>query len=443
MSNLTCKIYTLGCKVNQYDSGRLGKVLADNSIKAVSQKATVAIINTCAVTKSALTKDRQAVNRARQENPQAKIIVLGCWPKTDQTKIAGVDLWWAKRDWLELTSEIIKLWGKSHSQCQLRETVTFADFAGTQKPSARQPKTLPKNCAGQLVHSDRARYFIKIQDGCRQFCAYCIIPFARGPLASREPVEVLAEIKAALTAGYQEIILSGIHLGLYGVDLKTKINLVGLLKKILALPNLGRVRLSSIEITEVNDELIKLMQASPKICAHLHISLQAGADKILQSMNRPYTTKYFAARVAKLRRAVPAVAITTDIIVGFPGETDQDFLETYNFARQINFSKIHVFSFSAHAGTKAFTLPNKVRPEIIKIRSAQLRQLSKELEINYQAAILKKYRNKFLPVVIEAAQGDKIKGKTEFYFDIYFSPNKLKRPAAEAIGQIVKIKMEK
>jgi len=417
MSKLTYKIYTLGCKVNQYDSGCLEKVLGQQGIKLAKMRASLAIINTCAVTKTAISKDQKMINLAKKENPQARIIVLGCWPKAYQPSMTGVDLWWPERDWKKLVAEIIARWGDKKNNKPL------------------------ETCAFQLIPSDKSRYFIKIQDGCRQFCSYCIIPFTRGELESRPPKEILEEIRAAIKSGYQEIVLSGIHLGLYGADLKERINLSEIIRRIIKLSGLGRVRLSSIEITEVSNELIELMKSNRKFCQHLHISLQSGSDKILKLMNRPYTKKYFADRVKRLRQACPNVSLTTDIIVGFPGESEADFLETYNFAKKIGFSKIHVFSFSAHEKTKAFSLPHKVRPEVIKLRSEKLRQLSKELEERYRAEILKKYKNKLLPVVVEATRGEKWRGKTEFYFDVYFSKAQMKTKLRNLIGKIIDIKL--
>ncbi len=262
------KIYTLGCKVNQYDSGKLSAYLQNNGMQLTKNNADVVIINTCTVTKIAIAKNKRMVNKARQENPRAKIIVMGCWPATDkidQTELK-VDVIVNGRNNASVLKEIKKLFG--NDQIKLIDRKNY------------------------LAANDKARYFITIQDGCEQFCSYCIIPFARGPIKSRPANEVVTEIKNAIAVGYHELVLSGIHLGQYGKDLPD-INLVKLLKQLLKLKGLGRIRLSSIEINEVSDDLIKLMSADNKVCPHLHIPLQAGCDKILQLMNRPYDLKIF------------------------------------------------------------------------------------------------------------------------------------------------------
>jgi len=291
---------------------------------------------------------------------------------------------------------------------------------------------IQKICYTDNNSKNRSRYFIKIQDGCEQYCSYCVIPYARGKLKSRPEEEVIGEIKNAVDAGFREIVLSGVHIGLYGKDFnqiqssklkiqsrnpKLKIDLTGLIKKIIKIKNLGRVRISSIEVTEVGDELVELIKGTDKVCDHLHISLQSGRDKILKSMNRPYSAEYFARRIKKLRKAIPDIAVSTDVIVGFPGETDADFKETYDFCEKMEFSKIHVFSFSAHEKTPASKMGGQVSQEKIIERSKKLRALSEKLE--------KRYKDKFngaeAAVVIEGKnKNGLIRGKSEFYFDIEF-----------------------
>jgi threonylcarbamoyladenosine tRNA methylthiotransferase MtaB len=272
------------------------------------------------------------------------------------------------------------------------------------------------------VPFDRSRYFLKVGDGCNQFCTYCVIPYARGRITSRKSEDLVAEAVAATEAGYGEIVLSGIHLGRYGQDLKGGESLVGLLKKLITIKGLGRLRLSSIEINEVDDNLIMLMKSEPQICRHLHISLQSGSDKILKAMNRPYDTAYFSERLEKLRAALPEIAISTDIIVGFPGETEIDFSKTLAFAARMRFSKIHVFPFSAHEQTKAFNLPNKVSTIEKKNRAAQLRQLSDELTSIYYKEMIKKLQGQGVLVVAEPNPNG-LEGKTEFYFNVPLPPD--------------------
>ena len=312
----------------------------------------------------------------------------------------------------------------------------------------------------RFAMTDRSRYFIKIQDGCEQFCSYCIIPWTRGKLRSRPMIEVINEVKQAVEAGYREVVLCGIHLGLYGQEAltpspspttalrergaKKQKNLVELLRKLIKIKNLGRIRLSSIEVTEVGDDLIKLIAANRKICKHLHIPLQSGCDKILKSMNRPYNAKYFKNKVRNIRQSIPDCAITADVIVGFPGETEKDFKETYNFIKEIQFSRLHVFPFSAHEKTPAANMEHKVSGHEIKKRADRLRQLGRKLENEYR----KKFIGKEMEVVVESVSKDKIKGKTEYYFDVELKKSRIiahsERMRVDSnidlIGKIVKVK---
>jgi len=424
METINFKIYTLGCKVNQYDSSVLAKELISAGLCETDGDAALAIINTCSVTKSAIAKDRAMVVRARKENPKAKIVVCGCMPRIYSQSDVKADLICPDKDPKILSKKIIEFFfGKDvllKTSCQT---------------SRRQA-------------IDRARYFIKIQDGCRQFCSYCVIPYSRGELSSREPADIIVEIKEALALGYQEIVLSGIHLGLYGVDFKNqKINLAGIMEKIISLPGDFRIRLSSIEINDVSNELMELMTKSDKICRHLHISLQSGCDKILKLMNRPYDTGYFAAKIKKLRALMPDIAISTDIIVGFPGENEDDFMATYNFAAEIKFSKIHVFSFSAHEKAPAFNFPNQVRSDLIKDRSARLRALSVKLERIYAKEISSGLAGREVAVLIESFTEQQFKGKTEFYFDLFFTKKQIINIEAKTIshktliGRLAKIRL--
>jgi threonylcarbamoyladenosine tRNA methylthiotransferase MtaB len=407
--NIGFQIFSLGCKVNQYDAAVLRRELEKRGF-SISKKPVLVIINTCTVTKTAITKDRQLANKLHREFPKAFLVVMGCWPETDEQAdkaiISDNVLFWGVGKTEKLIEKILEHFPDSKSDFIILESGIDNDL---------------------LASTDRSRYFLKVGDGCNQFCSYCLIPFARGRLKSRPSSELIKEIKAAAEFGYREIVLSGIHLGRYGEDKKGKEkNLVGLLKGILKIKNLGRIRLSSIEINEVNPELINLMKKERKICRHLHISLQSGTDKILKSMNRPYTTAYFARRVMALRKAMPEIAISTDIIVGFPGESDADFLKTLEFSKKIEFSKIHVFSYSEHEKTKAAKMPDKVSAPEIKKRSQALHDLSLKLEDEYQKRILNLYKKGGLSLIKEHGErGGYLRAKTEFGFDIYLSPKEL------------------
>ena len=399
-----------------YDSGSLKRKLMSAGFVCADSGAQVAIINTCSVTKSAIRKNKQIANKAKKENPGAKIILTGCWPKVYDVRAGDLGV-----DYVFRAGEEQKLVDK------------IKNFKTSNSKQVQNSKSeIQKICYTDNNSKNRSRYFIKIQDGCEQYCSYCVIPYARGKLKSRPEEEVIGEIKNAVDAGFREIVLSGVHIGLYGKDFnqiqssklkiqsrnpKLKIDLTGLIKKIIKIKNLGRVRISSIEVTEVGDELVELIKGTDKVCDHLHISLQSGRDKILKSMNRPYSAEYFARRIKKLRKAIPDIAVSTDVIVGFPGETDADFKETYDFCEKMEFSKIHVFSFSAHEKTPASKMGGQVSQEKIIERSKKLRALSEKLE--------KRYKDKFngaeAAVVIEGKnKNGLIRGKSEFYFDIEF-----------------------
>lgn len=239
-----------------------------------------------------------------------------------------------------------------------------------------------------VFQDDRFRYFLKIQDGCEHFCSCCIIPYIRGKIQNRKEEDILKEARGAGYVGYKEIILSGIHLGLYGKDSNT--NLVELLKKIIHISELGRIRLSSIEINEVSDELIKIISQSSKICNHLHIPLQSGSNKILKAMNRSYTADYFQKRVGEIRSIIPDIAVSTDIMVGFPGEDINAFLETYNLIKKLNFSRLHVFPFSGHEKTPAYKMPDQIDSGVAKQRTAKIINLGKNWKADLRKKLIKK-----------------------------------------------------
>lgn len=394
MSRPKFTISALGCKVSQYDAAVLKRSLIAKGFEISDKNPDLAIVNTCSVTKNAITKDKQVIKRLKAKFPAAKMVVMGCWPQT--------------HDNLEAEVDDVLFWGVGNNTGLVEKIEDI--FPGLEATQVFEE--------GLLVPSDKSRYFLKVGDGCNQFCSYCLIPYARGPIVSRPVSDLVSEVSAATSAGYGEIVLSGIHLGRYGQDLENKESLISLLKAFLAIPNLGRLRLSSIEINEVDDDLIALMQSTDKICQHLHISLQSGCDKILNLMKRPYNTEYFRNRVIKLKAAMPNIAISTDVIIGFPGENGEDFVDTCRFVEEIDFSKVHVFSFSAHEKTVAYNLPDKVPYDKIKQRSKILRDISKNLEDKYQEKILNNLKGKTIKVIVERTRGVDKKGKTEYYFDV-------------------------
>lgn len=390
MKKLKIKIYTLGCKVNQYDSADLIGILSPY-FATTEKAADLAVVNTCSVTKSAVVKGKQMLNKARRENPQAILVLMGCWPKSydQETKSINVGLIWPVGDLQNLKMKILNIF-----KLKIIKETKF-----------------------RIVGNERTRYFIKIQDGCEQFCSYCIIPYNRGRLYSRSQDEIIKEINEAIKASYKEIVLSGIHLGLYGqgADKKNESNLVSLIKNILQIKDFTRLRLSSIEITEVTDDLIKLLSNNKNICPHLHIPLQSGSNKILKLMNRPYTTKYFLNKINDIRKLIPDISITTDVIVGFPSETEKDFKNTYNLSKKIKFSQIHVFPFSAHEKTRAFHLPNQIEKSVIDVRAEILRKLSRGLENSFRKMI----SHKNLDIIIEKRlKNGNYHGKSKYGLDV-------------------------
>lgn len=433
MAFKTYKIYTLGCKVNQYDSSKVARDLQRLGLAEVQEDADLAVVNTCTVTHSALAKDKKILEEARRQNPQAKFALVGCMPVNyrEEAEALGVDYIYGASKLNEFIAEVEK------------------EIASEQGPELLDAQcSMPAN-----YQTDKSRYFLKIQDGCQQFCSYCIIAYNRGKLSSRNKDEVIEEVRKVTEQGVAEVVLCGIHLGLYGVDLPAravssaevsatesategqpshKYHLIDLLQELFKIETLKKIRLSSIEITEVNDELIELMKINRKFARHLHIPLQAGHDKILKSMNRPYDTEYFAERIAKLRAVAPEVAIMTDVIVGFPGETAENFQATLDFCRKINFSKIHVFPFSAHEKTPAYTFPDQIAENIKKQRARELQKVSDELEKKYNESFI----GREIEVIIDGrSRGNNYRGKSEYYFDVNFSSEQQYR-----IGELVKVK---
>lgn len=396
-------IATLGCKVNQYESEQLTSRLA-GSFKLVDFKssADIYVINTCAVTTEAEHKSRQLVFRARRLNPQAKIIAAGCYSELANEKIkAAGALIVGNQDKKDLAGLIIELTGS--------------------KPLERAGATSAK----------RTRAIVKIQDGCDQYCTYCVIPYLRGNLHSRAPETVISEINS-LAAVTPEVVLTGIHLGKYGADLHGRITLAKLLKRLLVETDVARIRLSSIEPLEVDDELLELMAGSKRLARHLHLPLQSGDDDILASMNRPYTSEQFLKRVEKVKSAVPNIALTTDILIGFPGETEEHFQSTLSLAEQIGFRKIHVFKYSDRPLIPAAGYPNKVPADAKSARAAVIRKLSNRLASEFAAAQVGKIHD----VAVESATNGWQQGLTGNYLKTRFkSPTPLR-------GLIVAIRIE-
>lgn len=352
--------YTLGCKVNQADTASMENLFLRSGHQLVSfdGEADVYIINTCVVTNTGQRKSRQTIHRAIRKNPNALIVVTGCYPQTaaEEVKaIAGVDMIIGNQD----RAQIVQL---VEERLAHRQTDTLDAVHKLTASTAFE-----EMAAGDIT--DKTRAFLKIQEGCNQFCTYCIIPYARGPLRSRSLESIRTETQRLISAGFKEIVLIGIHLGCYGKENPDGPTLYDAVKTVLDVPGVQRLRLGSLESVEVEPRLLTLMQEDARFCRHLHLPLQSGCDKTLQAMHRPYTTAKFQTLLADIKTKVPDIAITTDVIAGFPGETEADFETTCKFAESCGFSKMHIFPFSARKGTPAEKFAGAVTEAVKKERA--------------------------------------------------------------------------
>lgn len=352
--------YTLGCKVNQADTASMENLFLRSGHQLVSfdGEADVYIINTCVVTNTGQRKSRQTIHRAIRKNPNALIVVTGCYPQTaaeEVKSIAGVDMIIGNQD----RAQIVQL---VEERLAHRQTDTLDAVHKLTASTAFE-----EMAAGDIT--DKTRAFLKIQEGCNQFCTYCIIPYARGPLRSRSLESIRTETQRLISAGFKEIVLIGIHLGCYGKENSDGPTLYDAVKTVLDVPGVQRLRLGSLESVEVEPRLLTLMQEDARFCRHLHLPLQSGCDKVLQAMHRPYTTAKFKTLLADIKVQVPDIAITTDVIAGFPGETEADFETTCKFAESCGFSKMHIFPFSARKGTPAEKFAGAVTEAVKKERA--------------------------------------------------------------------------
>ncbi len=374
-------VLTLGCKVNTYESEFVINELqkAGYVIKDFDDICDVYIINTCTVTNSSDSKSRKMIRQAIRRNPNACVVAMGCFIAANpEYSEDGLDIIIGNKD----KSKIVELLDEYFSKKEiLRKQYVgrlkeFEDMYITEFPG-------------------RTRAFVKIQDGCDNFCTYCIIPFVRGKCRSKEEDKVVEEVTSLVKNGYREIVLTGIHTGSYGVDLET--NFAHLLRRLIEIKGLDRLRISSIEATELNEEVLDVLRNSTVLVDHLHIPIQAGSNPILKAMNRKYDLDYFKNKIEEIREIRPNISISTDVIVGFPGESRELFLETINTCREIGFSKLHVFPYSERRGTASARLDGKIDGGEKKNRARQLIEVSEELEINY----MNKFINKEVEVLIE------------------------------------------
>lgn len=388
-------IYTLGCKVNTYESNVMRDQLKNKGYIEVStdEKADISIINTCTVTNTADHKSMKTIKHAIHQNPNAIIVVCGCFAQNAKTvAIDGVDI-------------VIGNQGKSKIVTYLEEFLE----RNQKIEDVREMKNLTFEPM-KLNNFNKTRAFVKIQDGCNNFCTYCIIPYTRGNVRSKERAIVLEEVKELVQNGHKEIVLTGIHTGNYGAEFENY-DFAYLLNDLIQIKGLERIRISSIEVTELNNRVLKVLQKSKILVDHLHIPLQSGSDTVLKRMNRKYDTNYFIEKINQIRKMRPNISITTDVIVGFPGETEEEFEETVQTIETIKFSKLHVFPFSKRDGTAACNLPNHLDNVTKKERARVLITISKQLEIDY----MKKFIGKEVEVLPETIYEEGIIGHTENY----------------------------
>ncbi|MFA7449541.1 MAG: tRNA (N(6)-L-threonylcarbamoyladenosine(37)-C(2))-methylthiotransferase MtaB [Bacilli bacterium] len=397
---------TLGCKVNAYEVDSLTNELIKNGYThALNDEAVgIALINTCSVTSSADQKSRQQIRRLAKKYPQAILIVMGCYAQIN------IEL-------AETIPEISIVIGTSNRRHILKYIEEYQKTKTQIVAVDRASRTFTYEELNAPSLTKHARAYLKIQDGCDQFCTFCIIPLTRGKLRSRDPKDVIKEAKTLVAKGYKEIVLTGIHTGAYGLDLKD-ISFSDLVKMILdACPTLYKLRISSIEENEIDDALLLMMQQDERLARHLHIPLQAGSDDVLRRMNRRYDTAAFLAKMHKIRAAVGDIALTTDVIVGFPGESEEDFQITYDFIKKVNFSELHVFPYSVRSKTPAASFKDQVSPPTKKARVQTLITLSNELKKAYS----EKYVGETLSALIETydMEKDLYIGHTSNYLDVY------------------------
>ncbi|MBM7697970.1 threonylcarbamoyladenosine tRNA methylthiotransferase MtaB [Kurthia huakuii] len=418
--------HTLGCKVNHYETEAIWQLFKEDGYERTDfdHQSDVYVINTCTVTNSGDKKSRQVIRRAVRKNPDAVICVTGCYAQTSPAEIMaipGVDIVVGTQDRQKLLGLI-------------------EDYK-----EERQPINAVRNIMKNRVYeeldvpyfTDRTRASLKIQEGCNNFCTFCIIPWARGLMRSRDPEQVVKQAQQLVDAGYKEIVLTGIHTGGYGQDLKDY-NLAMLLRDLETnVKGLKRLRISSIEASQITDEVMDVLRNSKIIVNHLHIPIQAGSDTVLKRMRRKYTMEFFGNRLQQLKEVLPDLAITSDVIVGFPGETEEEFMETYNFIRDYEFAELHVFPFSKRTGTPAARMEDQVDEAVKNDRVHRL------LSLNDQLA--KQYASRFEYDVLEVIPEEIVKdgeehagmllGHTANYMKVAFEGT------PDMIGQIVKVKV--
>ncbi|MCF6137976.1 tRNA (N(6)-L-threonylcarbamoyladenosine(37)-C(2))-methylthiotransferase MtaB [Pseudalkalibacillus berkeleyi] len=417
--------HTLGCKVNHYETEAIWQLFESNGYERTDfeKRSDVYVINTCTVTNTGDKKSRQVIRRAIRKNPNAVICVTGCYAQTSPAEvmaIPGVDVVVGTQDRVKMLDYI---------EQYKRERQPINGVGNIMKARVYEELEVP-------AFTDRTRASLKIQEGCNNFCTFCIIPWARGLLRSRKPEHVIEQAQQLVHAGYQEIVLTGIHTAGYGEDMKDY-NFAQLLSDLDdQVDGIKRLRISSIEASQVTDEVIEVLDRSDKVVPHLHIPLQSGSNTVLKRMRRKYSMEMFADRLNKLKKALPGLAITSDVIVGFPGETEEEFMETYNFIKEHKFSELHVFPFSRRTGTPAANMEDQVPEDVKNNRVHRLielsNQLAKEYASNYEGEVLE-----IIPEELDKENSNRVIGYTANYMKVRIEGTE------DLIGKLVRVKITK
>lgn len=415
---------TLGCRVNVYESEAMMEKFIREGYKVVdfSEAADVYVINTCSVTNMGDKKSRQMISRARRQNPEAVVAAVGCYSQIapdEVSNIEGVDVVLGSRNKGEVVYWVNKAKDEGEKQIQVTPVL---------KNNAFEDLKIEE-------YQDKTRAFLKIQDGCNRFCSYCLIPYTRGAVCSKDPKKVIEEVKALAENGFKEIILSGIHMASYGVELDDKITIVDIIEEIEKIDGIERVRIGSIDPTFFTDEVVERVTGFKKLCPHFHLSLQSASNGTLKRMNRRYTVEEYEHILSVLRSKIKDVSITTDVIVGFPGETDEEFEETFAALERMKLTKMHIFKYSARKGTRAASMENQIDGNIKEIRSKRLQEMDSQNESNF----VKSYIGREVNVLIE----QKVKGEENLYEGYAENYIKVLVPSTrvDLVGNVYKVKI--
>ena len=407
----TYALDVLGCKVNQYDSRQIARLLEGFGLrKADGEPADLVVVHTCGVTATAVQKSRQSVRRLARKNPDAAVFLTGCAASEEIT--IGLD---------EVGTRVAA--GAGWIQLLADELLMFS----LPNPDFRLPENADELAVDEFGGHTRA--FLKIQDGCDANCAYCIVPQLRKTPRDKSVEAAVAEAEALVKRGYKEIVIAGVHVGLYGRE--TEGSLSDVLARILEVPDIGRIRMSSLHPDELSEDLLKVWAGAPQLMPHLHLSLQSGSDGVLERMGRGYTAEEYADAVARARAALGNPAITTDVIVGFPGETDEEFEETFEFCKRIGFAQMHIFNYSPRPGTPAAEMPDQVDPQVAQARHQRLAALADDMSLAFNQGFV----GKTVHVLVERCRDGVCTGGSEHYIPVKF-------PGAEALaGTVVPVKI--